>query len=546
MKNFKKIIGKVVILLAACFMFASFSPSLDGRVVVVDQGEFPQGLFAKTVGYLPGDIISVANITGDNTVDLLVIGALDPSEGVAIMITPEAAQAIGIEKDSNNIVKITKRSGQDERVYGTAVIAKQNLAQLNNESTYDETDEYGFEDETSEINETEFEQSTNDENEPFTETEEEALSEETEEFEETLDTDEESETETEDSFEETLNENEEEYFEEELTEEEFEEEFSEENEESALEDSIEQEPFEEETEEQIEELVQTPLEAEELDETQEPYSEEQIEGIEENNETENTEISEEIPSEEFYEEEIYEDLVLEPLEEFSPTLLEEKKDEEIESEQTEPLTEETSDAEIEDVELTEESVELEDETETEAESENTESEEFVEIEETKEEEYEAIVLIPTNSMPPVQNEEEKTEEPSQTETSEEKTESFDELPAETPAEPDTDTEEKPEITEKPEVEQLTEVLSYEKYMVGSLKDLESGKYYIQIATLSIDANIMEIVNKYSKNYPITIVPMAGGIRKQIMVGPLSVDEYAVVLERFRSYGYKDAFLRKIK
>ena len=106
--------------------------------------------------------------------------------------------------------------------------------------------------------------------------------------------------------------------------------------------------------------------------------------------------------------------------------------------------------------------------------------------------------------------------------------------------------EKPEITEKPEVEQSTEVLSYEKYMVGSLKDLESGKYYIQIATLSIDANIMEIVNKYSKNYPITIVPMAGGIRKQIMVGPLSVDEYAVVLERFRSYGYKDAFLRKIK
>ncbi len=178
--------------------------------------------------------------------------------------------------------------------------------------------------------------------------------------------------------------------------------------------------------------------------------------------------------------------------------------------------------------------------------ETKEEEKIITPEETKEEEYEAIVLIPTDSMPPVQNEEEKTEESAQTETSEEKTESFDELPAETPAEPDTDTEEKPEITEKPELEQSTEVLSYEKYMVGSLKDLESEKYYIQIATLSIDANIMEIVNKYSKNYPITIVPMAGGIRKQIMVGPLSVDEYAVVLERFRSYGYKDAFLRKIK
>ena len=148
-------------------------------------------------------------------------------------------------------------------------------------------------------------------------------------------------------------------------------------------------------------------------------------------------------------------------------------------------------------------------------------------------------------MPPVQNEQE-TSETTQTETTEEKTESFDEQIAQTPTETESVSEEKPEITEETEIEQLPEVLSYEKYMVGSLKDLESGKYYIQIATLSIDANIMEIVNKYSKNYPITIVPMAGGIRKQIMVGPLSVDEYAVVLERFRSYGYKDAFLRKIK
>ena len=127
MKNkFNHVITKVLVVLAACTMFASFSPSLDGRAVVVDDGVFPQGLFAKTVGYLPGDIISVANITGETTVDLLVIGALDPSEGVAIMLSPEAADAIGIDKDANNIVKITKRSGQDERVYGTAVIAKQN------------------------------------------------------------------------------------------------------------------------------------------------------------------------------------------------------------------------------------------------------------------------------------------------------------------------------------------------------------------------------------------------------------------------------------
>ena len=127
MKNkFNNVITKVMMVVAACLMFASFSPSLDGRAIVVEDGVFPQGLFAKTVGYLPGDVISVANITGETTVDLLVIGALDPSEGVAIMLSPEAAAAIGIDRNANNIVKITKRSGQDERVYGTAVIAKQN------------------------------------------------------------------------------------------------------------------------------------------------------------------------------------------------------------------------------------------------------------------------------------------------------------------------------------------------------------------------------------------------------------------------------------
>ena len=100
MKNKIKNIFKILVVTAGCLMFASFSPSLDGRAVVVDSGVFPQGLFAKTVGYLPGDIISVTNIAGDTTIDLLVIGALDPSEGVAIMLSPEAAQAMGIEKGS--------------------------------------------------------------------------------------------------------------------------------------------------------------------------------------------------------------------------------------------------------------------------------------------------------------------------------------------------------------------------------------------------------------------------------------------------------------
>ena len=145
-------------------MLASFSPSLDGRAVVVDAGVFPQGLFAKTVGYLPGDMISVTNITGDRTVDILVIGALDPSEGVAIMLSPEAAAAIGIDGKANNIVKITKRSNQDGRDYGSAIIA----SQLYNSTDYDKDyidseneEEYSYDEDNNSTETTDFTESDN-------------------------------------------------------------------------------------------------------------------------------------------------------------------------------------------------------------------------------------------------------------------------------------------------------------------------------------------------------------------------------------------------
>ena len=87
--KYLKTFSKLAFLALSAFMLSSFSPSLDGRAVVVDEGVMPSGLFAKTVGYLPGDVISVSNVAGNKTIDILVIGALDPSEGVAIMLTPE-------------------------------------------------------------------------------------------------------------------------------------------------------------------------------------------------------------------------------------------------------------------------------------------------------------------------------------------------------------------------------------------------------------------------------------------------------------------------
>ena len=156
-------------------------------------------------------------------------------------------------------------------------------------------------------------------------------------------------------------------------------------------------------------------------------------------------------------------------------------------------------------------------------------------EETESDEYEAIVLVPADSNPP-ENEEDEVEDV----ISEDDIDTIDEeitltpLVEETPAEP-----EQP----KPSAKAVT---SYDKYIVPSLKNLESGKYYIQIAVYSSEENILDVINKYGTNYPITIVPMAGGSSKQILIGPVTMDEYKVVLERFKSYGFKDAFLRKVR
>ena len=93
---------------------------------------------------------------------------------------------------------------------------------------------------------------------------------------------------------------------------------------------------------------------------------------------------------------------------------------------------------------------------------------------------------------------------------------------------------------------LIDEYDFEKYTVPSIKQLKSKSYYVQIAVLSDKANIKVILDKYSSKYPITLVPMASGKATQVLVGPLSVDEYGTVLNRFKAYGYKDAFLRKIR
>lgn len=550
MKNKIKSFFKILVVTAGCLMFASFSPSLDGRAVVVDEGVFPQGLFAKTVGYLPGDIISVTNIAGDSTIDLLVIGALDPSEGVAIMLSPEAADAMGIDRGANNIVKITKRSGQDERVYGNAVISKSSAeiedwdddeydsigAEENSdafeeeEAEAEESDqaaEEEFAEESEESSEEEFEEPAVDEEEAFDETEEESFEEGTEDTEESeeIPAEEEAPVEEETAEEEALDE-------EALPEEEFADEEEAFEEEAVAEEELPEEeaPAEEAAEEETEEEFEEPEESEEEPAEEEALDSEELDELPE--EAAEEALEEEAPAEESEEEESEEDIPEE--ETLDEEAFEEEEPDQLPVEEEPAAEEETEEAPAEEAFDEDELDALPEETETPAEE---------SVEETESEEYEAIVLVPADSNPP-ENDNDEVEDV----VAENELESIDETITLTPLESSINksvssvTPVSPAET-KPAAEAET---SYDKYLVPSLNQLESGKYYIQIAAYGSDANILEIINKYGSNYPITIVPMANGKTKQVLVGPVTMDEYKVVLERFKSYGFKDAFLRKVR
>lgn len=521
----KKIFAIVCTVLFCGLIFTSFSPSLDGRAVVAEDGVMPQGVFARTVGYLPGDSISVTNLAKKTTVDILVIGALDPSEGVAILLSPEAASLLGLEKGGNNVVKITKRSGQlDETVSGTAVIGDSIEQEPAAEETYSvpETSVPAVEDEP--------EVETVPAMEETSESPEDLISEETpagEEVEAPLETVSESEPVYSPVEEASVFVPEENTSSEPAVDEPFEE-ITATEEPEVVEKLQETEPFEETvTEEPAEEI-----ESERIDD-EFPADE-----ISEETPAEAEVISDEVPAETVYEEQVEtsvpdEDCIsLEPYSEEIPDG--EEADVEIaESDILSDIPAESAGVSeaLEDDEspVLEESVSPDELSELAPEvvvmEENAQAEEL--SEETAEE-YEPIVLVPSEPNPPVQK---SAVEP------EPEVKVLESVPVEAEiASPSAKTGKKP----------TSDGYNFDKYTVPSLKNLKSGKYYVQIGVYGDKANIKAIIDTYAGKYPVTLVPLASGKATQVLIGPLSVDEYGTVLNRFKSYGYKDAFLRKIK
>ena len=84
----------------------------------------------------------------------------------------------------------------------------------------------------------------------------------------------------------------------------------------------------------------------------------------------------------------------------------------------------------------------------------------------------------------------------------------------------------------------------QKHLVESLNLLSKDKYYIQIAIMGDVSNIDTLLAKYSK-YPLIAVPRTGR-EYMILAGPCSEDEYGTLLAKFKSFGFKDAFVKRLK
>ena len=577
----KKNLAFIAALFFCGTLFTSFSPSLDGRAVVADDGVLPKGIFAKTVGYLPGDSISVTNLTNKSTVEILVIGAIDPSEGIAILLSPEAAHLLGVEKGSNSVVKITKRSGQlDEAVAGTAIIGegtnteeKSDTGESVEDSSKESSAEAVAESEESVENsdvaaaeETEKPEESDEAAVEAKKTEELAKVEEV--SADIVEENPESTEENSDIPEDNAD-------------------VSEENI-AAEEEKIDipdepiantSEPVNENVEE--EKLNEEPLSEEIIDEERisEPASDVRIAASEKNYERvddylpdENAAVSEKVDGGELSDIEEKEaakpaensdntEKIAESLPDYNDDIIASEKIDESEPESIENVQDDKKIAEadkIESREPVEESIpapfeedldEIKPSEKVLAEtlSENTVQEplkddsELSEIETSAEEavaetvepvidekaeedseKYEPIVLVPANPNPPEQAKAYSDDKIAETQELENT--------AAVPVKPNTS----------------GDMHDFAENTVSSLKELERGKYYVQIAVLKDSANIKSIFDKYYGKYPITLVPLAGSAARQVLIGPLNVDEYGAVINRFKSYGYKDSFLRKIR
>lgn len=518
----KKFLSGILFLLISVFIFADSSASVEGVIEVAGKDDLPAGYFGKAAGYLPGDSVSITNPNTGITLQILNLGTLDASGGIAILISEESAKSLGIERNSGVKVKLAPRSGYfDETVSGNAVLDEKTLPAAKEEPVSDVSAEPAVQagpEAASQPAENaavsvepaapvavagvpliaDTEDNAEEENAEVAAVEDEA---------ETPVDEIDSEDETDFSDEEKLSA--------EPVEEEV---------------SADDEPSVEEQTEPV--IVEAPAPTEECEVPEEPYEDyesvedgflESKEAVEQPSPAEESEVEAVTVEEPDPIEEETEDL---PEEENAELVIVEEPQEEEPETPTEDETEEEAVTVEEPSPIEEDSAAEENQMEEVSEPEEVVAEQNAEPEaqssgESESSDYAPIVLVPSEPESP--------EPPVDASIENEPIEivPVESVPEEKKSEPE------PLQTEYP--------VSIQDYVVSSESALASNCYYIQIATMGNIKNIENILVKYSK-YPVSLIP--AGKNYRVLVGPLSVDEYGAVLAKFKNAGFKDAFVRK--
>lgn len=518
----KKFLSGILFLLISVFIFADSSASVEGVIEVAGKDDLPAGYFGKAAGYLPGDSVSITNPNTGITLQILNLGTLDASGGIAILISEESAKSLGIERNSGVKVKLAPRSGYfDETVSGNAVLDEKTLPAAKEEPVSDVSAEPAVQagpEAASQPAENaavsvepaapvavagvpliaDTEDSAEEEDAEVAAVEDEA---------ETPVDEIDSEDETDFSDEEKLS--------------------AEPVEEAATAD--EELSVEEETEPVI---VEAPAPTEECEVPEEPYEDyesvedgflESKEAVEQPSPAEESEVEAVTVEEPDPIEEETEDL---PEEENAELVIVEEPQEEEPETPTEDETEEVAVTVEEPSPIEEDSAAEENQMEEVSEPEEVVAEPNAEPEaqssgESESSDYAPIVLVPSEPESPEPPVDASIEN-----------EPIEIVPVESVPE---------EKTAEPEPLQTEYPVSIQDYVVSSESALASNCYYIQIATMGNIKNIENILVKYSK-YPVSLIP--AGKNYRVLVGPLSVDEYGAVLAKFKNAGFKDAFVRK--
>jgi hypothetical protein len=80
------------------------------------------------------------------------------------------------------------------------------------------------------------------------------------------------------------------------------------------------------------------------------------------------------------------------------------------------------------------------------------------------------------------------------------------------------------------------------FSVPRINELERGKYYVQLAALDTPESVESALRHVDHSFK-PVVYMNGDSKYRILLGPLNQGESAAVLQRFKSIGYSDAFVR---